>query len=67
MNNDRIEGKWHELKGKFKSEYAKITDDELEQSKGNFEELSGKLQKHYGKSKDEANKAIDEFTKKHLS
>lgn len=64
MDKDIIKGKWHEIKGKAKQQWGKLTDDDMTQIEGSFEELSGLLQKNYGYKKDQAKKEIDAFLKK---
>jgi uncharacterized protein YjbJ (UPF0337 family) len=61
MNDDIIKGKWHEVKGKVKQQWGKLTDDDVAKMKGSYEELEGRLQKSYGYSKDEVKKQINEF------
>ncbi|ASP18783.1 general stress protein CsbD [Antarctobacter heliothermus] len=64
MDNDRIEGKWTEIKGRLREAYGTLTDDELEEARGNREQLEGKLQQRLGKSKDEAREALDSILDK---
>lgn len=64
MDNDRIEGKWTEIKGRLRETYGTLTDDELEEARGNREQLEGKLQQRLGKSKDEAREALDSILDK---
>ncbi|MHB1948109.1 MAG: CsbD family protein [Gammaproteobacteria bacterium] len=61
MNKDIVKGKWHEMKGKVKQQWGKITDDDITQMKGSFEELAGTIQKRYGYQKDQAEKEIQKF------
>jgi uncharacterized protein YjbJ (UPF0337 family) len=61
MNNDRIEGAWHQIKGKVKQQWGKLTDDDLQQLEGNGEQLAGKLQQRYGLARDEAERQAKEF------
>lgn len=61
MNKDIFKGKWHEIKGKVKSKWGKLTDNELKEIEGNNEALYGYLQKHYGYSKEEAKREIDKL------
>jgi uncharacterized protein YjbJ (UPF0337 family) len=61
MDNDRMAGNWHQLKGKVKEQWGKLTDDDLTQLEGNSEKLAGKLQERYGIAKDEAEKRAREF------
>ena len=63
MNKDIIKGKWHEIKGSLKSQWGKLTDDDITQMHGTYEEL-GNLQKKYGYKKDEAHKEIQSFLDK---
>jgi uncharacterized protein YjbJ (UPF0337 family) len=65
MNTGRIAGAWHELKGKVKQEWGKLTDDDLKQLEGNSEMLAGKLQQRYGWAKDEAERRAQEFRARH--
>ena len=55
-SNDILEGKWHELKGQTRQQWAKITDDDLAQMSGKSEELAGVLQQRYGYGKAQAEK-----------
>lgn len=63
MNIDTIKGRWHEIKGKVKQQWGKLTDDEISKMKGSTEELTGALQKAYGYEKDKAQKEIKKFIK----
>lgn len=61
MNEDRIKGQWKQLAGKIKSQWGKLTDDDLRVAEGNSEYLAGKIQERYGIAKDEAKKQVDDF------
>ena len=61
MNNDRVEGAWHQLKGKVKEKWGKLTDDDLRQLEGHGEQLAGKLQARYGLARDVAEQQAKEF------
>lgn len=61
MNNDMIEGKWEEVKGKIKQKWGKITDDDLLQTKGAYQEVLGILQKKYGERKEEIATELQKF------
>ena len=61
MNWDQIKGDWHQLQGKFKAQFGKLTDDDLKQIDGKREELLGIIQKRYGQTKEEAEKQLNEF------
>lgn len=53
MNQLTWQGRWNELKGKVKQQYADLTDDDLLYSEGQDDELLGRLQKKSGKTKEE--------------
>ena len=59
--NDILEGKWHELKGQARQQWAKITDDDLEKLSGKSEELAGVLQQRYGYGKAQAENEINDW------
>lgn len=63
MNKDTFEGKWHEIKGKLKTQWGKLTDDDLAQINGKREELLGRLQKRYGYVKEKAEEELKSFEK----
>ena len=43
MNSDQLEGKWKQVKGKFKQKYGDLTDNDLTYSEGKFDEFMGIL------------------------
>ncbi|MEE4185629.1 MAG: CsbD family protein [Gammaproteobacteria bacterium] len=63
MNNDRMEGKWHQVKGKVKAEWNELTDDDLDATEGRIEELAGKIQERYGIAKDKARERLNEINR----
>lgn len=65
MNWDQIEGKWKQFKGEAKSQWGKLTDDDLDRINGNREKLSGKLQEQYGKQKEDVEREIDAWMARH--
>lgn len=52
MNKLQIRGNWNEIKGKMKSKYGELTDDDLTYVQGKEDELLGRLQKKTGKAKE---------------
>jgi uncharacterized protein YjbJ (UPF0337 family) len=65
MNNDRVTGTWHQLKGKVKEQWGKLTDDDLRQLEGHAEQLAGRLQERYGLARDEAERQAKQFRATH--
>ncbi|MDP2868428.1 CsbD family protein [Methyloversatilis sp.] len=63
MNWDIAEGNWKQFKGKVKSQWGKLTDDQLDVIAGKRIELAGRIQEAYGITKDEAESQIEQFEK----
>lgn len=63
MNWDEIQGNWKQLKGKVRSHWGKLTDDDVEVVNGKRTELLGVLQKRYGHAKDQGEREIDSWIK----
>jgi uncharacterized protein YjbJ (UPF0337 family) len=63
MNWDQIEGKWKQVKGSAKQQWAKLTDDDLTYASGKKDELVGKIQERYGITREEAQKQADLWSK----
>lgn len=61
MNNDILEGKWKQLRGKVQEEWGELTDDELDQIAGRRDQLVGKIQEKYGYTRDEAERQVEDF------
>ena len=64
MISDRAAGAWHQIKGKVKEQWGKLTDDDLKQLEGHAEQLAGKLQERYGLAREEAERQAKEFRKR---
>jgi uncharacterized protein YjbJ (UPF0337 family) len=54
MNWDQAKGKWKQIKGSVKTQWGKLTDDDLDIIAGQRDVLVGKIQERYGISKDAA-------------
>ena len=61
MNADTLKGQWHQVKGEIKTQWGKLTDNDLDQIAGQSEKLIGKLQERYGYAKDQAEKEFRDF------
>jgi len=61
MNWDRIEGNWKQIKGKAKTRWGKLTDDQFDVIAGKREQLVGRIQEKYGIAKEDAEKQVDQF------
>jgi uncharacterized protein YjbJ (UPF0337 family) len=61
MNKNIVNGRWLEIKGDIQKTWGKLTDDELEETKGEMKSIGGLIQKKYGQTQaayDEKVKAI---------
>ena len=63
MNKDTFQGKWHEIKGQIKTQWGKLTNDDITLINGKREELAGALQKRYGYAKEKVEEEISHFEK----
>lgn len=61
MNTDQMKGIWHQWKGAAKSQWGKLTDDDLTQAEGDVEKLAGRVQERYGYAKDKARDEVNRF------
>ncbi len=61
MNWDEIQGRWKEMKGKVRTQWAELTEDDLDAVAGDREQLEGKIQQRYGRSKEEVRKEVDDW------
>ena len=61
MNSNELESKWQKLKGEIRSQWGKLTDDDLERIAGNKDKLIGVVQERYGYVWDEARQMVDRY------
>lgn len=64
MNESVVQGKWKEIKGEIQKLWGKLTNDELEQTKGNFTAIGGLIQQKYGYKKEEYSDKLDSLVNK---
>jgi len=58
---DKLKGNWNQVKGKLKSKYGELTDDDLMYTEGKEDELLGRIQEKTGQSKDKIKAFIDDL------
>lgn len=61
MNWSTMQGNWNEAKGKVKSKWGKLTDDDLMQAQGHKDRLVGMIQQRYGIAREKAEEQLEEF------
>lgn len=64
MNWTQIEGKWEQVKADIKTQWGKLTEDDLTWVGGERDKLVGKLQERYGIVREKAQKDVDEWLAK---
>ena len=57
MNEQTLQGNWNEIKGKLRSKWGTLTDDDVAVFNGNVDQLVGTIQRKTG----EAREAIEQF------
>ncbi|MCK6628661.1 MAG: CsbD family protein [Anaerolineae bacterium] len=65
MNQDIFTGMWKQIKGEIKTQWGKLTDDELDQVEGQYDKMIGKLQEKYGYTRQEAEDEMGEFLRQY--
>lgn len=53
INANIAKGKWREIKGEIQKAWGKLTDDELEKTKGDAKAIAGILQQKYGRAEED--------------
>ena len=61
MNRDIAKGKWTQMKGLVRTQWGKLTDDDLQKMEGRGEVAIGRRQERYGHSREEAEQAWTDF------
>ena len=64
MKWETVEGQWKQLKGKAQQKWGKLTDDDWDVVEGKREELIGRIQERYGHARDEAEREVDDWSRK---
>jgi len=64
LNEETLKGKWTEIKGEIKTQWGKMTDDELEKTSGNLVSIIGLIQQRYGAKKEEIQERMGQITSK---
>lgn len=58
--SQKWEGRWDQLRGRVKSLWGDITDDELTQTQGDYEQLVGKIKEKTGQSREEIERQLND-------
>jgi uncharacterized protein YjbJ (UPF0337 family) len=64
INENTIKGKWLEIKGDVRKAWGKLTDDELEQTKGDMKSIAGLIQQKYGETQESYSDKLSNIVKR---
>jgi len=64
MNEEQLQGKWEQVKGKIQQKWGKLTDNDLQFIHGKKKELVGRIIERQGIVKEQAEKDVDDFLDK---
>jgi uncharacterized protein YjbJ (UPF0337 family) len=64
MNQDRIEGRWKQLKGKVREQWGRLTEDDLDVIAGRRDQLLGRIQQRHGLARDEAEHQVSDWERR---
>ncbi len=59
--SNKIEGKWLELKGDIQRTWGKLTNDDLEKTKGDMKSIGGLIQQKYGQAQNNYGKRLSDI------
>ena len=61
MNPDILKRRWTQLKGDIRTQWGKLTDDDITRIQGETEKMIGKLQERYGYKREQAERELNDF------
>ncbi len=64
MNQDRIQGRWKQLKGKVKEQWGRLTEDDLDVIAGRRDQLLGRIQQRHGLAREEADRQVSDWERR---
>jgi len=59
MNEDRLRGRWKQVRGEIQRRKGKLTDDEFDEIAGQRDKLVGRIQGRYGEQREVVAKDVD--------
>ena len=62
ISQQTLEGNWNEIKGKIRSRWGQLTDDDLSQFHGEVDKLVGTIQRKTGEGRDAIEKYLNELS-----
>lgn len=62
IDDMKTEGRFDQVKGKIRSTWGQLTDDDIDQAKGNLESLIGKIKERTGETVESIRERINRMT-----
>jgi uncharacterized protein YjbJ (UPF0337 family) len=64
MNQDRIQGRWKQLKGRVREQWGRLTEDDFDVIAGRRDQLLGRIQQRHGLAREDAVRDAGEWDKR---
>jgi uncharacterized protein YjbJ (UPF0337 family) len=61
INEQTLQGNWNEIKGKLRSKWGSLTDDDLKVFNGNVDQLLGTIQRKTGEAREIVEQFFEQF------
>ncbi|HAA58480.1 MAG TPA: CsbD family protein [Myxococcales bacterium] len=58
MNEDKLVGKWEQIKGRAKKAWAELTEDDFKKAEGSVDKLKGIIQEKFGEASESVSKKL---------
>lgn len=62
VNQQTLQGNWNEIKGKLKSKWGQLTNDDLQQAHGSVDQLVGLIQRKTGEARNSVEQFLEDLT-----
>ena len=62
LNQQTLQGNWNEIKGKLRSKWGALTDDDVAAFNGNVDQLVGTIQRKTGEARESIERFFDQFS-----
>jgi len=62
VNQQTLQGNWNEIKGKIRSKWGQLTNDDLQAASGNIDQLVGLIQRKTGEARSSVESFLEELT-----
>jgi len=62
VNQQTLQGNWNEIKGKLRSKWGQLTNDDLQQAHGSVDQLVGLIQRKTGEARNSVEHFLEELT-----